>query len=347
MEIMFYHIDGYLAGKKGVEKMNDKISIIVPIYNVEKYLEECIKSLVNQTYDNLEIILVDDGSPDKCGEICDRWEKMDDRIQVYHKKNGGLSDARNWGLKFATGKYVAFVDSDDYVEKNTYESAIKSIKEENAQIFIMGRAYLYGNEKEIKKIKHTRMVMNNEEALDRMNSLKYYDVAAWDKVCERVLFKNIEFPIGKLSEDWYTMYKILDRASKIVYDSNPLYVYRQRNCSITHSDNIKINEDPMYASEEVWKFIRKKYPNIEPNAIARYVYAAIGVYNNLLVYKRNSLDERKKILLNINKNYKVVRKNSDIGFARRVQLILIVKFNLLYNVLIKIFKKRKEKKITE
>lgn len=325
--------------------MNGIVSIIVPIYNVEKYLEKCIKSLVDQRYRNLEIILVDDGSTDSCVEICEKWKGLDNRIKVYHKKNGGLSDARNFGLKQATGQYIAFVDSDDYVEEDAYERAIEGLKKNNAQIFIMGRAYLYGNKKEIKQKKNIKFLMNNEEALDKMNLLKYYDVAAWDKVCEKKLFENIEFPIGKLSEDWYTMYKVIERADRIVYDSNPLYVYRQRKSSITHSDDIKINMDPMYASKEVLEFIKNKYPNIQLNAIAQYVYATIGVYNNIVVYKSNDVNERKEILLNIKKYYKSVITNDEIILSRKIQLFFIVKCNHIYNILIRIFKFYKNKKV--
>ena len=114
--------------------MNEKISIIVPVYNVEKYLKKCIDSIVNQTYKNLEIILVDDGATDRSGEICDELAKLDNRIKVYHKKNGGLSDARNYGVERATGSYVGFVDSDDYIDAEMYEKLYEAITKEAADV---------------------------------------------------------------------------------------------------------------------------------------------------------------------------------------------------------------------
>lgn len=319
----------------------NKISVVVPIYKVEKYLNECINSLVNQTYDNLEIILVDDGSPDNCPIICDEWAEKDDRIIVIHKPNGGLSDARNCGIKKATGEFITFVDSDDYVELNAYEIAIENLINQNADVFVFGRYYLYGNKKEKDNKMKVNITMNNIEALDKMNTFNYFDVAAWDKVYKRNLFDDLEYPIGKLSEDWYTTYKVIDRAKKIIYNSTPLYVYRQRANSITHSDNVKINEEPILASKEVMEFICIKYPKIELNAITRYVYAIVGVYNNYIMYKKNDKTKIKELLTIISNNYKKIIKNKELSFNRKAQLYLISKFNLLYNYFIIIYKKYK------
>ena len=126
-------------------KKNNLISIIVPIYNVEKYLKKCIDSIINQTYKNLEIILVDDGSPDNCGKICDEYAKKDNRIKVIHKENGGVSSARNVGVENATGEYIGFVDSDDYIEKDMYEVLINNLKKENADISIISNYEVYKN----------------------------------------------------------------------------------------------------------------------------------------------------------------------------------------------------------
>ncbi len=324
--------------------MEDKISVVIPVYKVEKYLDECLESVVNQTYKNLEIILVDDGSPDNCPKICDEWAKKDNRIKVIHKKNGGISDARNAGIKEATGNYISFVDSDDYIEKNLYEIAIKKIKQNEAQIFIFGRSYLYGNKKESKNSNEVELIMDTQDALDKMNMFQYYDVATWDKIYERKLFDSIEYPKGKLCEDWYITYKVIDRAKKVVFNSTPLYVYRQRQNSITHSNYIKVNNEPIYASKEVLEFIRNNYPNIEQNALTKYVFACIGVYNNYLYYTKNTNKEKEEILNIVKENYKNVIKNKDLTRSRKMQLFLIYRFNILYKVMIKTMRKIRDNK---
>lgn len=325
--------------------MEDKISVVIPVYKVEKYLDECLESVVNQTYKNLEIILVDDGSPDNCPKMCDEWARKDDRIKVIHKENGGLSDARNAGVKVSTGKYLSFIDSDDYVEKNLYEVAIEKLKDNNAQIFVFGRSYLYGNNKESNSNKKIELIMNSEEALDKMNIFQYYDVAAWDKIYKRDLFENIEFPKGKLCEDWYTTYKVIDKADKVVFNSTPLYVYRQRSNSITHSNVAKINREPLYASKEVLEFIKEKHPNIVQNAISKYVVSCIGVYNNYLYYTKDTDKEKKEILEIVKNYYKEAISNKELAFSRKAQIILVCKFNLLYRFLIKLMRRIRDFKV--
>ena len=325
--------------------MEDKISVIIPIYKVEEYLNECIESAVNQTYKNLEIILVDDESPDNCPKMCDDWAKKDDRIIVIHKKNGGVSDARNTGIRVASGKYLSFLDADDYIENNLFEIAINKLKENDAQIFILGRSYLYGHKKEVKYSKDIEIVMDSKEALDKMNMFQYYDVAVWGKVYERDLFKGIEFPKGKLCEDWYTTYKVIAKADRVVYNSTPLYVYRQREYSITHSNNIKINREPIYASKEVFEFIRNNYPDILPNALTKYVISCIGVYNNYVYYSDDSKKEKDEILKIVKENYKQVINNKDLPIHRRMQVFLIHRFNVIYNILIKKIRKNRDKRV--
>ncbi len=325
--------------------MNNLISVVVPIYKVEKYLDECINSIIHQTYTNLEIILVDDGSPDNCPKMCDEWAKKDERIKVIHKKNGGLSDARNAGLAIATGEYISFIDSDDFLELDLYKLAIENLNSENAQIFAFGRYYVYGDQREVHQKQNVKLIMNSEEALDTMNKFGYYDVAAWDKVYKRSLFDEIIYPVGKISEDWFVTYKLIDRADKIIYDSKPLYNYRQRANSITHSSNVKINYDVIDASSEVLDFINKKYPNIVLNANTRYIYTLIGVYNNILCYdKVNRKDKLSSLYRKIKKDYKKIIRNKDLTFGRRNQLFLIVRFNFLYNFVIRQIKKLKDNK---
>lgn len=215
-----------------------KVSIIIPIYNVEKYLTKCVESVINQTYSNIEIILVDDGSPDKCGQICDEYAKKDKRIQVIHKKNGGLSDARNKGIEKSTGDYLFFLDSDDFIEKDTIEFLTKILEENNADLSVCS-VYNYNpltNEKKRDEdvSKDYIKVLNVEEALLLMlDTTKAFSWRAWNKLYKKELFNNVRYPIGKIYEDVGTTYRLILNSKKIVYSSNPKYYYVYNDCSIT------------------------------------------------------------------------------------------------------------------
>ena len=169
--------------------MNELVSIVVPVYRVEEYLDECINSIINQTYNYIEIILVDDGSPDKCPEICDNYAKNDKRIKVIHKENGGLSDARNFGIPHATGEYIAFLDSDDYVEPNTYKTMYEKAVQENSDYVECDFIWEYPDKSNI----DTRdYYFGKREMLEKVR------VVAWNKLIKRdiIVNNNIKFPFG-------------------------------------------------------------------------------------------------------------------------------------------------------
>lgn len=317
-------------------KKNDVISIIVPIYKVEKYLEKCINSIIKQTYKNLEIILVDDGSPDNCGKICDEYAKKDSRIKVIHKPNGGISDARNAGIQMATGDYIGFVDSDDYIEKDMYEILINNLKKEKADISVISNYEVYGNKIINTKKQGIYAVMSSEETIIKMNSFGYFGVGLWDKLYKAELFKELDFPKGKKSEDWYIIYKLVDKAQKIVYQSIPKYYYCQRNGSITHSSDI--NYDSIEASKEAINFIKDKYPNALKSAYTMYIFANIGVYDKLLLYKHieNRKMKMKKIREEINSIYENMEMK-NLSKKRYMQLVLIKNAPIIYNKIFKIY----------
>ena len=304
--------------------MNDLISVIVPIYKVEKYLDKCIESIINQTYYNLEIILVDDGSPDKCGEICDKYALQDDRIVVIHKENGGLSDARNKGLKVSTGKFISFIDSDDFISVNYFEYLYSLLKKYNADISVV-LPYKFSNYDEI-KINNTGgkvTVYNASEALITMLYQKKFDNAAWGKLYKKDVVKNIEFPVGKLYEDIGTTYKYLLNSKKVVFGNERLYYYLQRNDSIMGKP-FRIQEmDYIYQSkillDDVSKIGNKKL--IEA-AECRYVNANFSV---LLKIKRNSLfiEQRKEIIKNIKKISFKILFNANSRFKTKVAIIML------------------------
>ena len=214
---------------------NDLISIIIPVYKVEKYLEKCIESVLKQTYTNLQIILVDDGSPDNCGKICDEYAKKDLRIEVIHKVNGGLSDARNVGIAKTKGKYIGFVDSDYYIKEDMYEILINLIKEYDADVSICnlydvidGKEYIRNNENGIQE--YSRLEILKEVLLDK--NIQSY---AWNKLYKKELFDEIKYPIGKKYEDIGTTFYVFEKCNKIVVTSKPEYYYLKRSDSLVNN----------------------------------------------------------------------------------------------------------------
>lgn len=214
------------------------VSIIVPIYNVEKYLRECVDSIIGQTYTNLEIILVDDGSPDRCPEICDEYAKQDNRIKVIHKPNGGLSDARNAGIEIAKGEYLSFVDSDDVIHCQMIEVLMKPILEDdNIKISACGNVKFQDGETiTISKID---VINLHSETFDYRTMCLKCTNTAWGKIYSKNLFDDIKYPVGRLHEDEFTTYKICYNAKTIAYLECLLYFYRQRQGSIMSIMNTK------------------------------------------------------------------------------------------------------------
>ena len=211
-----------------------KISIIVPVYKVEKYLDKCVESIVNQTYKDLEIILVDDGSPDNCPKICDEWAKKDDRIKVIHKKNGGLSDARNIGMNTATGDYLGFVDSDDVISIDMYKNLIEIIEKNDADISACQECIFNDEENPIFVNDNVvTIIEDNNEALNDIINNEVILSYVWNKLYKKELWKNITFPFGKNYEDTFVLHKVISKARKVVVINSAMYGYRRRSNSIT------------------------------------------------------------------------------------------------------------------
>lgn len=214
------------------------ISIIVPVYRVEPFIDRCIKSLTAQTYKNIEIILVDDGSPDKCGDICDKYAQEDSRIIVVHKKNGGLSSARNTGLDIFKGEYVMFVDSDDWVEPNFCETALQLALNNNVDCVAFGYYEYQHNKNRISFHTCRPRIIDAEEAiihLIRIDEILFN--LAWNKIYHKRLFDNLRYPVGRLYEDQGTTYLAIIRAERIYISEIVLYNYDRRDDSITGSKN--------------------------------------------------------------------------------------------------------------
>ena len=213
-----------------------KVSVIVPIYNVEKYLEKCINSLLSQTLEDIQIILVNDGSKDNSGNIAKEYEKNNkDRVIYVEKENGGLSDARNYGLKYATGDFIAFLDSDDYIEKNAYEEMYNKAIEENADYVECDFIWEFPNKIRIDK----QYPYKNKKEM-----LSFVRVVAWNKLIKRQLItdNNLEFPKGLRYEDIEFTYKLIPFLNKFAYVDNPFIHYVQREGSIANVQNERTAE---------------------------------------------------------------------------------------------------------
>lgn len=319
----------------------DKISIIVPIYNVEKYLEQCIESIINQEYKNLEIILVDDGSSDKCSNIIDNYAQKDDRIKAFHKENGGLSDARNYGLDRATGNYICFVDSDDFVEKDFISSMYNNIKKYKVDI-VACNSYEFYNKNKIKVSNYLNIekLYNKIEASKYLYIIGYYNVGVWNKMYEKKIWEQVRFPVGKKSEDVFVMPKVIDNSNGLYYSSIPKYYYRQREGSITNSNNI--NYDAIEASEKAIRFYKKNNMDEVIPCVTQYlIFAYIGIYNNLLCRKKDQKkmkDIRRKAL-----EKKKEITYTEISKSRKIQLFLFLHLINIYNILFKIYDYKRKK----
>lgn len=208
------------------------ISLIVPIYNVAPYLRQCVDSLILQDYAHLEIILVDDGSPDDCGRICDEYAQRDERIKVIHKQNGGLSSARNAALDVMTGEWVMCVDSDDWVDKDFCSKALESASQHDADIVVFGYRDVYPDHTVIQTVSQDQeQSFTPEEALMELHGGKILSFA-WNKIYKASLFKDIRYPEGMLYEDIGTTYKLFANAHSIYLSSACTYNYRKRGDSI-------------------------------------------------------------------------------------------------------------------
>lgn len=288
---------------------DELVSIIVPIYNVEKYLRRCIDSLKEQTYKKLEIILVNDGSPDNCLAICNEYKELDDRIIVIDKKNGGLSDARNFGLNRAKGEYIAFVDSDDYVENDYIESLLKSIKKNNTKIAQCAISIVDEEENYIKSWKnngYSEIEDGNKLFKDYMNHTEYSEgtIVVWNKIYHKSLLQKIRFPVGKINEDEFFTYKIFYN-EKVSIVKDCLYNYVQNPNGIMSNLNKKIKLDVLEAHKERTLF----YLNNDENEL--YDDSLNSAMDFILyIYKRVKNSKNKEQYNMIKKYYKEYYKMS-------------------------------------
>ena len=305
------------------------ISVIIPIYKVEPYLRKCVDSILMQTYTNLEVILVDDGSPDNCPAICDEYATKDSRVKVIHKSNGGLSDARNAGMDAASGDYLMFVDSDDWIEKNSVESLLIAAQKYNAQIAIGGtrrvedgtlrvlKSDIIGNSSEI--------VMTGSQA---MECFFENGCAAWGRLYRRETHNGIKFPVGEINEDEAIVLALLDRCHTVVQIGSVIYNYRCRPESITTSTFTEKKLAWYRHCVDNLEWIKAHHPELEPLAAKRLCGSVMWSLTEIAMandFKQEWIDE---LLTFLHTNYKLLSSTtkSDLNSFLRLRILRYMPF---------------------
>lgn len=311
--------------------MEHLVSVIVPIYNVEQYLVRCIDSICNQSYRNLEIILVDDGSPDGCDAICDAYAKKDSRIKVMHKANGGLSDARNAGLDVATGEYILLVDSDDWIHRQMIEILLKAAVQNSCELAICNFQYAYenceyqDNDFDEKEILQKKQLIGRKQAqeiyFNNPNKRNVYTVA-WNKLYHRRLFERIRYPKGKVHEDEYTTFKLLHEAEGICEIDVPMYYYFVREDSIMSTfkpSRFDIFDGYM---EKIRYYLKWK----EDNLACKMYFHAIHMMAQYQMWMDEAgvdyKDMRRKYCKMLSEIYHINRKRFQLTASQKVEKIL-------------------------
>lgn len=262
------------------------ISVIVPVYKVEQYLPQCIDSILNQTYRDLEILLIDDGSPDACGKICDKYAEKDKRIKAFHKKNSGLSDTRNYGIRRASGDYLAFVDSDDWIEPDMYEELINVAKDNQAEIVCSGFFYEYPERTEVATVLDKKYVNNIDLVKSLLNGR--INVHVWNKLYHKTVFNVDSFSKGRVYEDVLLMHNIFLEVPLLVCISKPLYHYRKnRKGAITLDTSMEnLINDWLAHKSRYYFFLHDNRFNTDKEIMDKllYYYCAITIKRVLVCY---------------------------------------------------------------
>ena len=314
--------------------MSELISVIVPVYKVERYLQRCLNSILCQTYTDLEIILIDDGSPDQCGEICDIFANKDKRIRTVHKINGGLSEARNTGLDIATGKYIVFVDSDDYIESNMIEKLYLAFTDYDADMSICNfkmvdeNGHLLAN-KEHSIILSNEVITGNEALLRLATPGNVSYVVAWNKMYSKVLFNDVRFPQGKIHEDEFVSHHLLGKCRKVACITDVGYNYVQRGGSIMATENLNARLDKAEALIDRAVYLDSKGLRDKASTI----YYDVGMELNH-DYK-NDLSNTTKIKSMIRLFRRKYYLSGYCTFKQKLQLLIFCLSPNIFNCLIK------------
>lgn len=259
------------------------ISAIVPVYKVEAYLRQCVESILSQTFTDFELILVDDGSPDSCGELCDEYARTDARVTVLHRRNGGVSVARNAGIDEAKGDYIAFIDADDWCEPSLLEHLYNQVRETSAQIAVCAMCRDFVGSRSLYCVTPDRVLTARQAVRDLLRH-EAITQGVFPKLFSRALFSDVRFPEGvKIAEDAATVFHLFTRADTVAYSSVPLYHYRQRQSSAYNSLDARSAQKNIEIIEEICAFVTRIYPDIPPSDVHYKLYRSyINMYDQLV-----------------------------------------------------------------
>ena len=310
------------------------ISVIVPVYNVDKYLSKCIDSIVAQTYSNLEIILVDDGSKDTSGAICDEYEKKDSRIRVIHKENGGLSDARNCGIAAARGDYIGLIDSDDYIDEDMYSTLYKLLAENNAQISMCGLYDVYESIP-VEQVSEIRtLCVSRTEAMKMVLEAKTVSVTAVNKLYERSMFDNVKYPVGRTAEDAFVILHLLELADRIAITNERKYYYFHRENSITTRSFSKKDFDAISAYEHNYQFITERFPELEYTARMRLYWAHFYVLDKMMLSDNATKSDYMPLVKYLRKGCGFIFRNDCFLRSRKIAALVLCVSVRAYRLLV-------------
>ena len=318
------------------------ISVIVPVYKVEEYLEKCVGSIAGQTLKELEIVLVDDGSPDRCGQMCDEMARRDDRITVVHKENGGLSDARNAGIDVAKADLVAFIDSDDYIEPDMMELLYTNLVKADADLSVCGVCHHFGNVIELSKD-----TLNGYYTADTKEAIRLelteVPVTAVNKLYKKSIFQEVRFPKGKLYEDAHTMTPVLFQTKRVVYDLKPKYHYVHREDSITTKVYRPQVMNLVEANENNMKMICSAYPELKKAAEFRYYWSYFWVLEYMLrspSMDQAAIEQKKRIYRLLKRKTPAIVLNPYFTKTRKLSALMLFVSSRLYEKTAIMFMKR-------
>ena len=299
------------------------ISIIVPAYNVEKYIEKCIDSILKQSYTNFELLLIDDGSTDNTAFFCDTYAQKDSRVKCFHKPNGGLSDARNYGLERMSGKYVTFIDSDDYVPEIYLELLHKMVRHEGVKIS-MAPLYVYSEESvPICEDDFSYEILDSKEVARRMLSREKITHCSCGKLFHYSVWKKLRFPKGKLYEDYLTTFLTLTLTEKVAVTNKKMYFYLQRSGSIMHRVCDEKTVMIVNATKEVTPFVIENWPQLVDEALGLQVAICLKCMQNILNDEPNKfLDVQEDIYEIVKKNASLLLKSRCVSIKDKMKIIV-------------------------
>lgn len=319
----------------------DKISVIIPVYNVESYLEKCVDSVCNQSYKNLEIILVNDGSTDNSGILCEQFAKRDSRIKLIKQENGGISAARNVGIKQSSGNYLFFVDSDDFICDDLIEKLYLGLVDYECQIAIGKVVDCFGSIPKKSVSNRENYIASKVDAMRIVLEAKEYSISPVAKLYKREIFDTIEYPIGKTCEDAYLILHVLDKCKKVYFCKEQGYYYIHRTNSITTTTSSKMF-DVIDAYEENYKFMKEKYPELLDVAMMRRCWARFNVLDKLLMVKTNQWENQKKeIILFLRENKQLILDNECFTNSRKIGMRVLLIHPVLYKALVTYHNRKK------